>query len=108
MPLDDEDICREIVVLELEMLLKHLYTNKKMVVRYSPEIIEFIYKKGFNVEYGARPLKRAIRKHLANPLSHMILVEELKEDITIIATLEDEKITFKEEINAKEKIERTA
>jgi len=97
MPLDDESVCKEIVVLELEMLLKHLYTNRKMTVRYSPEVIEFIYDKGFDVEYGARPLKRALRKHFANPLSHMLLVEELEEGTTIIATMLDDKIVFKRE-----------
>jgi len=97
MPLDDEGVCREIVVLELEMLLKHLYDNKKMIVRYSPEVIDLIYRKGFNVEYGARPLKRAIRKYFANPLSHMLLMEDTPVGSKLIATVKEDKIVFNKE-----------
>lgn len=94
MALSDKDICLEIVVLELEMLLRHLYTNKKMVVRYSPEVIGFIYDKGFDVEFGARPLKRAIRKYFADPLSQMLLNDEIEEGAEVWATLRKNKIIF--------------
>lgn len=94
MPLLDEDICKEIVVIELELLLKHLYTNKQMTVKYNSDVIDFIYKKGFNAEYGARPLKRAIRKYFANVLSHMILAENPEKGTALEATLEDSKIIF--------------
>jgi ATP-dependent Clp protease ATP-binding subunit ClpC len=97
MPLNDKDICKEIVILELEMLLKHLYTNKKMTVRYSPNVIDFIYEKGFNVEYGARPLRRAIRKYFGNVLAHMILTEEPEEGTKLIATYKDGKVVFSRE-----------
>jgi ATP-dependent Clp protease ATP-binding subunit ClpC len=97
MPLDDEGVCKEIVVLELEMLLSYLYTNKKMRVRYSPEVVDFIYKKGFDSNFGARPLKRAIRKYFANSLSHMILTKEPEEGAVIIATLGDKEIVFSKE-----------
>jgi ATP-dependent Clp protease ATP-binding subunit ClpA len=97
MPLNDKDICKEIVILELEMLLKHLYTNKKMTVRYSPNVIDFIYEKGFNVEYGARPLRRAIRKYFGNVLAHMILTEEPEEGTKLIATYKEGKVVFSKE-----------
>jgi ATP-dependent Clp protease ATP-binding subunit ClpC len=98
MPLEDEGVCKEIVVLELEMLLEHLYTNKELIVRYTPEVIEHIYNKGFDVKFGARPLKRAIRKYFANPLSGLLLVEDMEKQTTLIASMDNGKIVFKREI----------
>jgi len=97
MPLDDKDVCRDIVVLELEMLLAHLYKNKGMTVKYPPEVIEFIYNKGFDIEYGARPLKRAIRKYFANSLSQFLLTETVERGATLVAIMKDNEILFDRE-----------
>ncbi|WP_341665492.1 ATP-dependent Clp protease ATP-binding subunit [Blattabacterium cuenoti] len=43
-----------------------------------PEVIDFIQKKGFDQEYGARPLKRVIEKFIKNPISEYIITEKLK------------------------------
>ncbi len=43
-----------------------------------PEVIDFIQKKGFDQEYGARPLKRVIEKFIKNPISEYIISEKLK------------------------------
>ena len=94
MPLEDENICREIVVLELEMLLAHLYTNRKMVVRYSPEVVQYIFDKGFDVEYGARPLKRALRKYFSDPLSQLLLTNDPGDGAIMTAVMKDGKIDF--------------
>ena len=94
MPLNDEDICKEIVVLELDMLLQHLYTNKKLTVHYSPEVVAHIYDKGFDEEFGARPLKRAIRKYFADVLSEMLLHTVVTEGSTLVATMKSGRIVF--------------
>ena len=67
-----------------------------MTVDYDSKVVDLIYDKGFDVEFGARPLRRAIRKYFANPLSHRILVEDLQKGTDLTATVEDGKITFKE------------
>ncbi len=94
MPLTDGDICKKIVVLELIKLLVYLKENKDMTVGYDSKVVDLIYDKGFDVEFGARPLRRAIRKYFANPLSHRILVEDLQKGTDLIATVEDGKIVF--------------
>jgi ATP-dependent Clp protease ATP-binding subunit ClpC len=94
MPLKDEEICKKIVVLELVKILKYLEENKKMVVAYDSTVVDLIYNRGFDVEYGARPLRRAIRKHFANPLAHKILVEDLQDGIGLTATVEGDEIVF--------------
>jgi ATP-dependent Clp protease ATP-binding subunit ClpC len=96
MPLSDEEVCKKIVVLELDKLLVYLKENKDMAVDYDSDVVDLIYDKGFDVEFGARPLRRAIRKYFANPLSHRILVDDLQKGVDLVAIVKDGKITFKE------------
>jgi ATP-dependent Clp protease ATP-binding subunit ClpC len=96
MPLSDEEVCKKIVVLELDKLLVYLKENKDMAVDYDSDVVDLIYDKGFDVEFGARPLRRAIRKYFANPLSHRILVDDLQKGVDLVAAVKDGKIIFKE------------
>jgi len=54
----------------------------------------FLAKQGYDQIYGARPLKRAIQKHIENPLSMEIIQGNLKEGAEIEADVEDEQIVF--------------
>ena len=49
--------------------------------------------RGFDIQYGARPLKRAIQSEIEDPLSEMLLREEAKPGDTIVIDAEDDKIT---------------
>ncbi len=49
----------------------------------SPEAKDFIATKGYDQQYGARPLKRSIQKHLEDPLAELIINSELKPGDTI-------------------------
>lgn len=49
----------------------------------SPEAKEFIATKGYDQQYGARPLKRSIQKHLEDPMAELIINSELKPGDTI-------------------------
>ncbi len=61
------------------------------------EAKDFIAEKGYDVQFGARPLHRAIQKYLEDPLAEEILNLSVKEGDTLIAELdkENEKIKFK-------------
>ena len=48
--------------------------------------------RGFDIQYGARPLKRAIQSEIEDPLSEMLLREEAKAGDTIVIDAEDGKI----------------
>ena len=52
---------------------------------------EFIAGKGYDVQYGARPLKRAIQTYLEDGLSELIISSSLKEGDTIQVSLNEEK-----------------
>ena len=44
---------------------------------------DFIADKGFDANYGARPLKRAIQKYLEDPMAEVLIKADLKEGDTI-------------------------
>jgi ATP-dependent Clp protease ATP-binding subunit ClpC len=62
----------------------------------SEEAKEFIADKGYDSQYGARPLHRAIQKYLEDPLAEEILNQTIKAGDTMAATLnkEEGKIIF--------------
>ncbi|HMP18437.1 MAG TPA: ATP-dependent Clp protease ATP-binding subunit, partial [Gemmatales bacterium] len=69
--LTKEDL-QKIVDIELEKVYKRLL-EKGLTLTLSPEAREYLIEKGFNVEFGARPLRRAIEQLLEDPLSEDIL-----------------------------------
>ncbi|NOX65881.1 MAG: hypothetical protein GXO85_08795, partial [Chlorobi bacterium] len=57
---------------------------------------EFLIETGYDVSYGARPLKRTIQKYLINPLSTELLVGEFVSGDTIYIDYSGEgKLSFK-------------
>ena len=52
---------------------------------------------GFDIQYGARPLKRAIQSEIEDPLSELLLREEAKPGDTIVIDAVDNAITTKVE-----------
>jgi ATP-dependent Clp protease ATP-binding subunit ClpC len=63
----------------------------------SNEAKDFIADKGYDVQFGARPLKRAIQRYLEDELADVVLSGELNEGDTILMEL----ITETSEIKAK-------
>jgi ATP-dependent Clp protease ATP-binding subunit ClpB len=70
-PLTAEEI-RQIVDLQLERVVRMLKANN-IGMEISDEAKDWIAKLGYDISYGARPLKRVIQRHLINPLSTMLL-----------------------------------
>jgi ATP-dependent Clp protease ATP-binding subunit ClpC len=62
----------------------------------TPEAKDFIADKGYDSQFGARPLHRAIQKYLEDPLAEEILNMQVKQGDTLIADLNEakEKIIF--------------
>ena len=60
------------------------------------EAKEFVASKGYDVQFGARPLKRAIQNHIEDGLSELILSDEIKVGDTIKVSKEkdSEKLKF--------------
>ena len=79
----------EIVVYELKKVTKRL-AEHGMKVELSDEAKVFLIEKGTNVDFGARPLRRAIEQHIEDPLSEEILRGNFKGKDTIRITVKDE------------------
>jgi ATP-dependent Clp protease ATP-binding subunit ClpB len=76
-PLAKEDIKR-IVDIELEPIYKNL-AQKDIHLEVTQKAKEYLSEKGFDVNFGARPLKRALEKYIQDPLSMKLLDGSLKE-----------------------------
>lgn len=62
-----------------------------------PAAKKFIAEKGYDQQFGARPLHRAIQKHLEDPLAEELLNQSIKEGDTVVADFDEKegKISFK-------------
>jgi ATP-dependent Clp protease ATP-binding subunit ClpC len=91
---DDVD---KIVKLEIDILIKRL-KNMKYNISYKDSVIEFISKVGFDDQYGARPIKRAIQDKIEDLISEKILLSEIDESgeyvLDVVGKDEEEIITL--------------
>jgi ATP-dependent Clp protease ATP-binding subunit ClpC len=55
---------------------------------------DWLAEEGYDRQYGARPLRRAIQRHIENPLSKLILAQEFSEGSHVIADAGDDGLTF--------------
>jgi len=87
--LEKEDI-HAIIDIELEKLLERIDgLGYKLVL--SDKAKDYIADKGFDRQYGARPLKRAIQKYIEDALAEEIVNSKLKENDTIFMDLDEDK-----------------
>ena len=86
MPLTENEI-RAIVDLQLKYLIERVERNN-MKLKIDTEVMDWLGKLGFDIAYGARPLKRTIQKYITNVLSEKILNAEFLPGDTIEAKLD--------------------
>ena len=91
-PLDQAHI-RLITDIQLEGLRQRL-REREMDVRFSDALLDRVGEAGFDVVYGARPLRRAIQQMIENPLAHDILSGKFKPGDAILADLVGNEVTF--------------
>ena len=87
--LEKEDI-HKIIDIELKKVI-HRIEDLGYKIELSKEAKEFIAEKGFDKQYGARPLKRAIQKYIEDLLAEEIVNNRLTEGEQIVLDLEDSK-----------------
>lgn len=75
-----------IVKIQLQSLEKRL-ADRKMSLILDNDALEWLANKGFDPEYGARPLKRVIQRYIQDPLSLELLSGRLKDGATIKARI---------------------
>ncbi|MGN0868398.1 MAG: AAA family ATPase [Akkermansia sp.] len=67
----------QIVKLEAEKLIRRLAANKQITLTLSPEVVGLLVDKGYDPQYGARPMRRAIEHLLEDPIAEAILRGDL-------------------------------
>ena len=75
----------DIVDLELEQIVKRV-TELGYSIELTNEAKQFLADKGYDVQYGARPLKRALQNYIEDELSELLLNNELKQGDSIVVT----------------------
>ncbi len=92
-PLTKENI-HEIVKLQLEGLKKML-NKQNITLDATDEAISFLAEKGYEPQFGARPVKRTIQKEVLNNMSKSLLSGEIKADSIILLDAFDNKLVFR-------------
>ncbi len=78
--------------------LKHLVAENGMQIEFSDYLIEFLSEQGFDMQFGARPLKRLIQKMVVNELSKKILSGEIDKAKKVLIDIFDGVIVFRNEV----------
>jgi ATP-dependent Clp protease ATP-binding subunit ClpC len=86
----------KIIDIELEKLLKRI-SELGYTLKLSKKAKSFIAEKGFDKQYGARPLKRAIQKYVEDALAEEIIQSNAHEGDTITLDIgkDDTKLDIK-------------
>ena len=91
-PLNREDMVK-IVSLEVDKVTSRL-KSRKLVLELTPAAIDFLIEKGYDPTYGARPLRRAVEKHVEHPLAEEILRGRFDNAKSIVVDVRDGALTF--------------
>ena len=92
-PLDKGDI-REIVKLQLEQL-KKLVGKQHITLDATEEAIAYLAEKGYDPQFGARPVKRLIQKEVLNKLSKELLAGTIKSDSIVLLDSFNDELVFR-------------
>ncbi|HNP33595.1 MAG TPA: ATP-dependent chaperone ClpB [Flavobacterium sp.] len=92
-PLSNTDITK-IVGLQLKSVIKML-AKQNITLDATPEAIEYLALKGYDPQFGARPVKRVIQREVMNQLSKEILAGKITTDSIILLDSFDGQLVFR-------------
>jgi ATP-dependent Clp protease ATP-binding subunit ClpC len=95
-PLTKEHLL-EIVDILVTELNTHVHENYSIHLEVTRDLKEWLIQESYQPSYGARPMRRAIQKYIADPLSEEILRGKFKEANKIVVSLKDGITAFQEE-----------
>ena len=93
-PLNRAEI-EEIVGLQIKSIQKMLAHSSGIELRITPEALSFLADEGYDPEFGARPVKRAIHRLVLNQLSKDILAQKVDRTHPIVIDVSDGDLVFK-------------
>ncbi len=90
----DRDHIRDIVRIQLRELQGRLSKQAGLTLELAPEAETLLAEEGYEPQYGARPLKRVIRKFIENPLSMALIEGRFREGDAIRVIREGDRLDF--------------
>jgi ATP-dependent Clp protease ATP-binding subunit ClpB len=81
-PLSKENI-KDIIRLQLELTGRRL-KDRGITLELKESAVDFLMEEGYDPQFGARPLKRAIQNHVLNPLSLKLLEGNVSEEVRVV------------------------
>jgi len=90
-------LSREHISQIVSILLKEVQRRLGDEVRLTPAAVDFLVEKGYDQNYGARPLKRSIQRYIEDPLSEKILLGEFGrgDEIEVDVSEDKERLVFR-------------
>ena len=92
-PLTQADI-KQIVRLQLNSIIR-LVARENILLEATPEAIDYLAKRGYDPQFGARPVKRVLQKEVMNALSKEILKGNIKPGSIILIDSFDDGLVFR-------------
>ena len=86
--------CFDIADMQINQLIKRI-NEQNIFLTVDNSAIEYIINKAYNVEYGARPIKRAISDYIEDMLSDAIIDGSIKSGDKIVVYFDDEQMNYK-------------
>ncbi|OQP54660.1 ATP-dependent chaperone ClpB [Niastella yeongjuensis] len=83
--------------------LKRQVAENGIDLRFSNYALEYLAEQGFDMQFGARPLKRLIQKEIVNPLSKKILAADIDKSKPVMVDVFDGVVVFRNEAPEKVK-----
>ncbi|MFT7328169.1 MAG: ATP-dependent Clp protease ATP-binding subunit ClpB [Crocinitomicaceae bacterium] len=94
-----QDVISSIVKSQLLLVTDRL-KNKGIAVRYTKKMIAYLAEKGFDPQYGARPLKRLIQNEILNELALQMIQNDINEGSKITVDVKDGKVVIANKLKA--------
>ncbi len=92
-PLSRDEV-RKIVKIQLNNVAKML-KKQNVNIEFTDKVIDYLADKGFDPEFGARPIKRVIQRDILNELSKQILAGKVQSDAKIEVDFDNGKVVFR-------------
>ncbi|PCH94583.1 MAG: ATP-dependent chaperone ClpB [Bacteroidetes bacterium] len=80
-------------------------SKQKINLTASKEALEWLAEMGYDPQFGARPVKRIIQKHVLNELSKQILAGKLESNTNLVLDVFDDKFVIRKPISEEEKVQ---
>ncbi|MGZ3726979.1 MAG: ATP-dependent chaperone ClpB [Pseudobdellovibrio sp.] len=92
LPIESKNMIH-IVRIQLEDVVARL-KEKQIDVRFTDEACAWLAKKGFDSQFGARPLKRLIQHEVLNPLAKRLIAQEIKSNSALKVDIKNNELVF--------------